>query len=277
MALCREAGSGRLCPGLLLLLLLWAALGSELHPAGTTTSGDNESLAELQNQTATEPEQPYKNLLLDMTAAALGSELHPAGTTTSGDNESLAELQNQTATEPEQPYKNLLLDMTAAALGSELHPAGTTTSGDNESLAELQNQTATEPEQPYKNLLLDMTADEKYNLIAYMCWDNFSHWMMNITRAQLCEWRVISRPYSDLRHCLETFAEKQNYGYPNSIAEECIVQSHRTYFLNCTQEHPVFLDPPEDVLLALILAPICLIPFLVTLVVWRSKDGKMQS
>ncbi|XP_043392937.1 receptor activity-modifying protein 2 isoform X2 [Chelonia mydas] len=164
-----------------------------------------------------------------------------------------------------------------AALGSELRPAGTATSGDNESLAELQNQTATEPEQPYKSLLLSMTADEKYNLIAYMCWENFSHWMMNITRAQLCEWRVISRPYSDLRHCLETFAEKQNYGYPNSIAEECIVQSHRTYFLNCTQEHPVFLDPPENVLLALILAPICLIPFLVTLVVWRSKDGKMQS
>ncbi|XP_037743044.1 receptor activity-modifying protein 2 isoform X4 [Chelonia mydas] len=232
MALCREAGSGRLCPGLLLLLLLWAALGSELRPAGTATSGDNESLAELQNQTATEPEQPYKSLLLSMTAAALGSELRPAGTATSGDNESLAELQNQTATEPEQPYKSLLLSM---------------------------------------------TADEKYNLIAYMCWENFSHWMMNITRAQLCEWRVISRPYSDLRHCLETFAEKQNYGYPNSIAEECIVQSHRTYFLNCTQEHPVFLDPPENVLLALILAPICLIPFLVTLVVWRSKDGKMQS
>uniref|UniRef100_A0A8C0G0N3 Receptor activity modifying protein 2 n=1 Tax=Chelonoidis abingdonii TaxID=106734 RepID=A0A8C0G0N3_CHEAB len=119
--------------------------------------------------------------------------------------------------------------------------------------------------------------DEKYNLIAYMCWANFSHWMRNVTRVQLCEWRVISRPYSDLRHCLETFAEKQNYSYPNSIAEECIVQSHRTYFLNCTQEHPMFLDPPEDVLLALIITPICLIPFLVTLVVWRSKDGKMQS
>ncbi|XP_050790629.1 receptor activity-modifying protein 2 isoform X2 [Gopherus flavomarginatus] len=184
MALCRQTGSGRLCPGLL-LLLLWAALGSELHPAGTATPpGANESLAELQNQTVIE-----------------------------------------------------------------------------------------EPE----NLLLNLTADEKYNLIAYMCWANFSHWMMNVTRVQLCEWRVISRPYSDLRHCLETFAEEQNYSYPNSIAEECIVQSHRTYFLNCTQEHPMFLDPPEDVLLALIVTPICLIPFLVTLVVWRSKDGKMQS
>ncbi|TFK10646.1 DNA polymerase alpha catalytic subunit [Platysternon megacephalum] len=85
------------------------------------------------------------------------------------------------------------------------------------------------------------------------------------------------RPYSDLRHCLESFAEKQNYSFPNSIAEECIVQSHHAYFLNCTHEHPVFLDPPEDVLLALIVTPICLIPFLVTLVVWRSKDGKMQS
>ncbi|XP_044855899.1 receptor activity-modifying protein 2 isoform X2 [Mauremys mutica] len=183
MALCRQTGSGRLCPGLLLLLLLWA-LGSELRPAGTATPpGANESLAELQNQMVIEPE----------------------------------------------------------------------------------------------NLLLSLTADEKYNLRAYMCWANFSLWMMNVTRVQLCEWRVISRPYSNLRHCLETFAEEQNYSYPNSIAEECIVHSHRTYFLNCTQEHPTFLDPPEDVLLALIFAPICLIPFLVTLVVWRSKDGKMQS
>ncbi|XP_065278877.1 receptor activity-modifying protein 2 [Emys orbicularis] len=182
MALCRQTGSGRLCPGLL-LLLLWAALGSGLHPAGTATPGANESLAERQNWTVIEPE----------------------------------------------------------------------------------------------NLLLNLTADEMYSLKAFMCWANFSDWMMNVTRVQLCEWRVISRPYSDLRHCLETFAEKQNYGYPNSIAEECIVQSHYTYFLNCTQEHPVFLDPPEDVLLALIVTPICLIPFLVTLVVWRSKDGKMQS
>lgn len=39
----------------------------------------------------------------------------------------------------------------------------------------------------------------------------------------------------------------------------------------------MYFDPPEDVLLAMIITPICLIPFLVALVVWRSKDGKMQS
>ncbi|TFK10668.1 Choline-phosphate cytidylyltransferase B [Platysternon megacephalum] len=43
------------------------ALGSGLRPAGTATPGANESLAELQNQTVLEPEQP-ENLLLDLTA-----------------------------------------------------------------------------------------------------------------------------------------------------------------------------------------------------------------
>ncbi|KAG6929849.1 receptor activity modifying protein 2, partial [Chelydra serpentina] len=139
----------------------------------------------------------------------------------------------------------LLLLLLRVALGSEPRPAATAAPGPNVSLAELWNWMVTAPEKLYEIQLPNMSEDEKYNLIAYMCWANFSHWMMNVTRAQLCEWRVIGRPYSDLRHCLETFAEKQNYGYPNSIAEECIVQSHRTYFLNCTQEHPVFFDPPR--------------------------------
>uniref|UniRef100_K7F9E1 Receptor activity modifying protein 2 n=1 Tax=Pelodiscus sinensis TaxID=13735 RepID=K7F9E1_PELSI len=124
-----------------------------------------------------------------------------------------------------------------------------------------------------------LCSDEIYKSITSWCWEEFREWMLGVPGAQLCEWRVISRPYSNLRDCLETLADKLNYsdGYPNGVADKFIVLSHHTYFLNCTQEHPVFLDPPEDLLLALIFAPICLIPFLVTLVVWRSKDSKMQA
>lgn len=101
----------------------------------------------------------------------------------------------------------------------------------------------------------------------------------------LCLWcpipcrcpRSLPRPYSVLRECLEYWAERLNYSYPNALAEQYILQSHHLYFHNCTLEHPVYFDPPEDVLLALIIAPICLIPFLVTLVIWRSKDGKAQA
>lgn len=86
----------------------------------------------------------------------------------------------------------------------------------------------------------------------------------------------LPRPYSFLQTCLETWADHLHYGYPNALAERYIFQSHHHYFHNCTLEHQVYFDPPEDVLLAMIIAPICLIPFLVTLVIWRSKDGKAQ-
>ncbi|NXR50506.1 RAMP2 protein, partial [Hippolais icterina] len=115
-----------------------------------------------------------------------------------------------------------------------------------------------------------------YTDITQHCWDDFVYLMRNVTTSELCEWKVISRPYSELQACLEYWAERLNYSYPNALAEQYIFQSHRRYFHNCTLEHPVYFDPPEDVLLAMIIAPICLIPFLVTLVIWRSKDGKAQ-
>ncbi|NWT61072.1 RAMP2 protein, partial [Erythrocercus mccallii] len=115
-----------------------------------------------------------------------------------------------------------------------------------------------------------------YTDIIQHCWDYFVYLMRNVTTSELCEWKVISRPYSELQGCLEYWAERLNYSYPNALAEHYIFQSHHRYFHNCTLEHPVYFDPPEDVLLAMIIAPICLIPFLVTLVIWRSKDGKAQ-
>ncbi|KAJ7428603.1 Receptor activity-modifying protein 2 [Pitangus sulphuratus] len=116
-----------------------------------------------------------------------------------------------------------------------------------------------------------------YTDITQKCWDYFVYLMRNVTASELCEWKVISRPYSELQYCLELWADRLNYSYPNALAEQYIFQSHHRYFHNCTLEHPVYFDPPEDVLLAMIIAPICLIPFLVTLVIWRSKDGKAQA
>ncbi|KAF1396924.1 Receptor activity-modifying protein 2, partial [Spheniscus humboldti] len=118
--------------------------------------------------------------------------------------------------------------------------------------------------------------EETYTNITQKCWEVFVDLMRNVTASELCEWKVISRPYSLLQACLEGWADHLRYGYPNALAEQYIFQSHHRYFHNCTLEHQVYFDPPEDVLLAMIIAPICLIPFLVTLVIWRSKDGKAQ-
>uniref|UniRef100_A0A8C3R5L0 Receptor activity modifying protein 2 n=1 Tax=Cyanoderma ruficeps TaxID=181631 RepID=A0A8C3R5L0_9PASS len=119
--------------------------------------------------------------------------------------------------------------------------------------------------------------ERNYTDITQDCWDYFVYLMSNVMTSELCEWKVIRGPYSRLQHCLELGAEHLNYSYPNALAEQYIFQSHYLYFHNCTLEHPVYFDPPEDVLLAMIIAPICLIPFLVTLVIWRSKDGKAQA
>lgn len=101
--------------------------------------------------------------------------------------------------------------------------------------------------------------------------------MANVRSTEWCQWRAIRRPYRNLRYCLEKPAEILNYGYPNALAEAYTVLSHHLYFINCTLEQKqLLLDPPENVLLTLIITPICLIPFLVTLVVWKSK-GEMQS
>lgn len=88
---------------------------------------------------------------------------------------------------------------------------------------------------------------------------------------------LLSRYYSNLRYCLEYEADKFGLGFPNPLAESIILEAHLIHFANCSLVQPTFSDPPEDVLLAMIIAPICLIPFLVTLVVWRSKDGDAQA
>ncbi|NXI96968.1 RAMP2 protein, partial [Psophia crepitans] len=134
----------------------------------------------------------------------------------------------------------------------------------------------TSPPVTMSNWTMAQFVEEMYTNIAQNCWEEFVELMRNVTASELCEWKVISRPYSFLQACLENSADRLHYGYPNALAEQYIFQSHHRYFHNCTPEHQVYFDPPEDVLLAMIIAPICLIPFLVTLVIWRSKDGKAQ-
>ncbi|XP_042527313.1 receptor activity-modifying protein 2 [Dipodomys spectabilis] len=117
---------------------------------------------------------------------------------------------------------------------------------------------------------------EDYETNALHCWNNYKTLMDSIEK-DWCDWTKISRPYSDLQYCLEYNAEEFGLGFPNPWAERFIFKTHLIHFANCSLMQPTFSDPPEDVLLAMIIAPICLIPFLVTLVVWRSKDNEAQA
>nr|XP_021537354.1 receptor activity-modifying protein 2 isoform X2 [Neomonachus schauinslandi] len=117
---------------------------------------------------------------------------------------------------------------------------------------------------------------ENYESTIQFCWQSYKEQMDSIPK-DWCDWAMISRPYSDLQYCLEHFAEVFHLGFPNPRAEEIIFETHQIHFANCSLVQPTLSDPPEDVLLAMIIAPICLIPFLVTLVVWRSKDSEAQA
>ncbi|XP_072502683.1 receptor activity-modifying protein 2 isoform X2 [Notamacropus eugenii] len=139
-------------------------------------------------------------------------------------------------------------------------------------------QTVPDITEPSKWQNVEVTSEQNYELTARQCWSDYEEHMGNISREDWCEWDMISRPYSNLQYCLEKLAEFFKLGFPNPWAEQIIFQSHQMYFANCSLERrPLFFDPPEEVLLALIIAPICLIPFLVTLVVWRSKDSEVQT
>ncbi|XP_037665635.1 receptor activity-modifying protein 2 [Choloepus didactylus] len=120
------------------------------------------------------------------------------------------------------------------------------------------------------------TVEEEYKTYVQHCWLHYKAYMDSIQK-DWCDWAMISRPYSSLRDCLELNAEKFGLGFPNPWAERIIFDTHQIHFANCSLVQPTFSDPPEDVLLAMIIAPICLIPFLVTLVVWRSKDSEAQA
>ncbi|XP_004684199.2 PREDICTED: receptor activity-modifying protein 2 [Condylura cristata] len=117
---------------------------------------------------------------------------------------------------------------------------------------------------------------EIYEKNIYLCWQGYKNHMDSVEE-DWCDWALISRPYSELRACLEHEAEEFGLSFPNPMAEQIILETHQIHFANCSLVQPTFSDPPEGVLLAMIIAPICLIPFLVTLVVWRSKDSEAQA
>uniref|UniRef100_A0A8C3WZ94 Receptor activity-modifying protein 2 n=1 Tax=Catagonus wagneri TaxID=51154 RepID=A0A8C3WZ94_9CETA len=120
------------------------------------------------------------------------------------------------------------------------------------------------------------TLEDNYETNVQLCWQYYKIYMDSIEK-DWCDWALISRPYSILQECLEQKAEEFKLGFPNPLAERIIFETHRIHFANCSLVQPTFSDPPEDVLLAMIMVPICLIPFLVTLVVWRSKDHEAQT
>uniref|UniRef100_A0A673MR96 Receptor activity-modifying protein 3 n=1 Tax=Sinocyclocheilus rhinocerous TaxID=307959 RepID=A0A673MR96_9TELE len=81
----------------------------------------------------------------------------------------------------------------------------------------------------------------------------------------------LSLEYHVFSFCTEMNAERIGCFWPNPAVERFIISIHKHFFSNCSLEHVVFVDPPDDTLTLLILVPVFLTLAMVVLVVWCSK------
>ncbi|KAJ8414413.1 hypothetical protein AAFF_G00052830 [Aldrovandia affinis] len=95
---------------------------------------------------------------------------------------------------------------------------------------------------------------------------------MHDTKEDLwCDWEQVIRPYNKLTLCMEYVTSELNCFFPNHIVQEAFLQVHALFFQHCPDQHEGFSDAPQYVMVTLTLVPVCLIPILVSLVVWKSK------
>ncbi|XP_073539699.1 receptor activity-modifying protein 2 [Phyllobates terribilis] len=115
-----------------------------------------------------------------------------------------------------------------------------------------------------------------YDKCVEECWESFNATMFTNSQEYWCNWEYTFRIYSILQLCLELNAERLFIAFPNELAHNTILKAHMYHFKNCSLLSEELMDPPENILFGLIFAPICIIPFLVTLVVYKSNTNKPQ-
>ncbi|KFW89651.1 Receptor activity-modifying protein 3, partial [Phalacrocorax carbo] len=77
--------------------------------------------------------------------------------------------------------------------------------------------------------------------------------------------------YDNFTQCTEREANSASCFWPNPLAEGFITGIHKQFFSNCTSEKVHWEDPPDEILITLILTPVMLTCAMITLVVWCSK------
>ncbi|XP_030649708.1 receptor activity-modifying protein 2 isoform X2 [Chanos chanos] len=90
-----------------------------------------------------------------------------------------------------------------------------------------------------------------------------------------CSWEDVKRPYDILSECSEVISECLLIPWPNPAVERMFVEIHSSFFVNCPTHS--LRDPPPSIVFALVMTPICLIPAMVILVVFKTKNGDGSS
>uniref|UniRef100_A0A452IFR4 Receptor activity-modifying protein 3 n=1 Tax=Gopherus agassizii TaxID=38772 RepID=A0A452IFR4_9SAUR len=89
--------------------------------------------------------------------------------------------------------------------------------------------------------------------------------------ANLLRFSSLSRYYDNFSLCTEQEASAARCFWPNRLAQGFITGIHKQFFSNCTSEKVHWEDPPDEILITLILIPVLLMVAMISLVVWCSK------
>ncbi|XP_066578131.1 receptor activity-modifying protein 3 [Amia ocellicauda] len=108
-------------------------------------------------------------------------------------------------------------------------------------------------------------------LVMEGCGDIFKHEMMHVDSRNWCNLTHFIWVYYDFSSCTEKSAQHMGCYWPNPQVESYIISIHKHFFLNCSLDRVMWLDPPDDTLTVLIFVPVCLTLAMIALVVWCSK------
>ncbi|KAG7334731.1 hypothetical protein KOW79_001327 [Hemibagrus wyckioides] len=116
---------------------------------------------------------------------------------------------------------------------------------------------------------------ECYSEFLAYCHKTFQSEMESINASDWCTWDNVKSPYNKFTMCSEDIAECLALPWPNRLVENMFVEIHSSFFQECPTE--TLRDPPPNVIFALVMTPICLIPAMVVLVVLKTKNGDRRS
>ncbi|XP_029946434.1 receptor activity-modifying protein 2 isoform X1 [Salarias fasciatus] len=119
------------------------------------------------------------------------------------------------------------------------------------------------------------TMDCLSTLFEHLCLKKFETAMAPLNSTDWCTWKKVNGLYNNLSLCTEETSDCLLIPWPSPLVEQTFVDIHSRFFKDCPSEE--LSDPPPAVVFALVITPICLIPVMVSLVVFKTKDGDGSS
>lgn len=108
-----------------------------------------------------------------------------------------------------------------------------------------------------------------------VCGEKFKLDMAHIDSQQWCNLTHFMSEYHVFTLCTETESHNVGCYWPNPLVESYIISIHKHFFSNCTMEEVLWVDPPDDTLIILILIPVFLTLAMIAIVVWCSKRSDL--